>query len=69
MSNQPQVSFITPAFTRPKELRSAIFSCLSQTIEDWEIVIVDDHSDKANLKDIVYSFMMSVSDTFTKKSE
>ena len=56
MGNQPQVSFITPAFNRPKELKSAIYSCLSQTIDDWEIVVVDDHSDKANLKDIVYSF-------------
>lgn len=56
MSNAPLVSFITPAFNRPKELKTAICSCLAQTIDSWEMVIVDDHSDKADLKAIVENF-------------
>ena len=56
MSDAPLVSFITPAFNRPDELKTAIFSCLAQTINNWECVIVDDHSDKANLKELVANF-------------
>ena len=56
MYHQPKVSFITPAFNRPYELKTAINSCLSQTIRDWEIVIVDDHSDKVDLKKLVSDF-------------
>ena len=54
--SKPKVSFITPAFNRPQELKAAIYSCLSQTINEWEIVIVDDHSDEADLKKLVLNF-------------
>ena len=56
MNDTPLVSFITPAFNRPKELKTAICSCLAQTIDSWEMIIVDDHSDKADLKEIVDDF-------------
>lgn len=56
IKSKPKVSFITPAFNRPKELKTAIHSCLSQTMDEWEIVIVDDHSDEADLKKIVLGF-------------
>tara|TARA_B100000674_G_scaffold369779_1_gene312149 strand:- start:12 stop:833 length:822 start_codon:yes stop_codon:yes gene_type:complete len=56
MSSPPLVSFITPAFNRPNELKTAIFSCLAQTINNWECIVVDDHSDKANLKELITNF-------------
>ena len=56
MSNAPLVSFVTPAFNRPNELKTAIFSCLAQTINNWECIVVDDHSDKANLKELIATF-------------
>ena len=56
MQHKPKVSFITPAFNRPHELKTAIYSCLSQTIHEWEVVIVDDHSDEIDLEKLVSDF-------------
>jgi glycosyltransferase involved in cell wall biosynthesis len=56
MSRPPQVSFITPAHNRPRELRAALASCLCQSIEDWEAVVIDDHSDEADLEAVVAGF-------------
>jgi glycosyltransferase involved in cell wall biosynthesis len=44
---EPYFSIIIPTFNRPEMLRRAIASVLSQTYEDWEIVIVDDGGDQA----------------------
>lgn len=41
---QPRVSFIVPVHNRVKELRVALASCLAQSIDDWEAVVMDDHS-------------------------
>lgn len=42
--SQPRVSFIVPVHNRVKELRAALASCLAQSIDDWEAVVIDDHS-------------------------
>ena len=55
-SDGPLVSFITPARNRVQELRAALASCLCQSLEDWEAVVVDDHSDQADLKDLIEGF-------------
>lgn len=41
---EPLVSFIIPTFNRVKYLKRAINSVLSQTIKDWELIIIDDNS-------------------------
>ncbi|MGA3120887.1 MAG: glycosyltransferase family A protein [Polyangiaceae bacterium] len=41
----PEVSIVLPAFNRLNYLRQAIDSVLSQTHEDWELIIADDGSD------------------------
>ena len=45
MSKQPEVSFLIPAKNRPLELKAALGSCLAQSLENWEAIVVDDHSD------------------------
>ena len=55
MAKSPKVSFIIPSYNRPNFLKAALASCLAQTFEDWEAVVVDDHSDKADLKKIIES--------------
>ena len=52
----PLVSFITPARNPVQGLRAALASCLCQSLEDWEAVVVDDHSDQADLKALVEGF-------------
>lgn len=42
----PLVSFIVPVRNRVSQLRAALASCLAQTFERWEAVILDDHSDE-----------------------
>lgn len=42
----PRVTFILPVRNRVAELRVALASCLAQAFEDWEAVILDDHSDE-----------------------
>jgi len=56
MTTAPLVSFITPAHNRPKELKAALASCLAQTLDNWEAVVVDDHSDEADLEALVNTF-------------
>ena len=49
----PDVSFLIPAHNRPEELKAALASCLAQSYEAWEAVVVDDHSDSADLEGLV----------------
>ena len=41
----PVVSVILPTYNRPQFLPAAVDSVLSQTLEDWELIIADDGSD------------------------
>jgi len=43
----PQFSVIIPTYNRQKFLRKAVATVLSQTVEDWELIIVDDGSTDA----------------------
>jgi len=38
----PTVSVITPTFNRPRYLRTAVESVVNQTLEDWELLVVND---------------------------
>ena len=38
------VSIIIPSYNKEKYIEQAINSVLSQTISDWELIIVDDFS-------------------------
>lgn len=40
----PLISAIIPTFNRAKAVRRAIESCLNQTYQDLEVLVVDDHS-------------------------
>lgn len=42
--DMPSVSVIIPTYNRAKVLRASIESVLSQTFEDFEVIIVDDGS-------------------------
>ena len=46
------VSIITPSFNSSKFIRECVDSVISQTFQDWELLIVDDFS-KDNSKDII----------------
>lgn len=59
MADIPKTSFIIPVYNRPVELKSALCSCLAQTVDNWEAVVVDDHSDKADIKKVVNSLQDS----------
>ncbi len=53
--SQPLVSVIIPTYNRPKELARAIQSVLSQTYQNFEILVVDDGSEE-DLKKVCDSF-------------
>ena len=56
MPSTPAVSFLIPARNRPEELKAALASCLAQSCNDWEALVVDDHSDSADLESLVNGF-------------
>lgn len=56
MTEKPAVSFLIPAHDRPRELKAALASCLAQRCEDWEAVVVDDHSEQTDLEALVAGF-------------
>ena len=44
MIRRPFFSIVIPAFNRETEIRRAIDSCLCQSFDDFDIIVVDDHS-------------------------
>lgn len=44
----PKISFVMPTKNRDKLIGKAIQSIVAQTEQDWELIIVDDHSDKSD---------------------
>lgn len=44
MTNQPVVSIIMPAYNSARFIAEAMDSVLSQTMQEWELLVVDDHS-------------------------
>ncbi len=42
MGIQPEVSIIIPTYNRSKLLRKTLFSIQSQTLQNWECIVVDD---------------------------
>ena len=47
-----KISLIMPAFNAGDYVSSAIQSCLDQTYENWELIIVDDYSSDSTIKEI-----------------
>jgi len=43
---KPKISVIIATYNRPALLQRAINSVLAQTFKDFELIVVDDHSDK-----------------------
>lgn len=46
MNDEPQVSVIIPTYNRSEFLRVAVSSALAQTLQDFEIIVVDDASEE-----------------------
>lgn len=53
--DKPLVTFIVAASNQPILLKAALSSCLAQTFERWEAIVVDDHSEPP-LYNVVSSF-------------
>jgi glycosyltransferase involved in cell wall biosynthesis len=49
------ISIIIPVYNREEELKRAITSVIEQTIKNWELIVIDDFSEK-DIKSIVNSF-------------
>lgn len=44
--SKPLFSVVIPVYNRPEALLRAVHSCLQQSLDDWEVVVVDDGSDE-----------------------
>ena len=50
----PRVSIVTPVYETPASLlRDAIDSVLEQTFPDWELLLVDDHSEAPHVREVL----------------
>lgn len=50
MTNRPQVSVIMPAYNAERTISDSIRSVKSQTLTDWELIILDDGSSDETLR-------------------
>lgn len=55
MNHEPKVSVIMPSYNKEKYIGSAIESVLGQSYENYELLIIDDHSSDGSI-DIVRQF-------------
>ena len=46
---RPKISIILPNFNSEKYIKTTIKSILNQTFKKWELIIVDDNSNKNTL--------------------
>ena len=46
LTKEPRVSIILPNYNSSKTIITTINSILKQTYKNWELIIVDDYSDK-----------------------
>jgi glycosyltransferase involved in cell wall biosynthesis len=50
----PLFSIVTPVYNTPLDiLRTTIASVLAQTFDDWELILVDDHSPEQAVRDVL----------------
>jgi len=58
MDNRPnaRITFAIPFYSTPEFLDAAIRSVLAQTITDWELIVVDDRSPVAGIKEQVHGY-------------
>jgi O-antigen biosynthesis protein len=55
--DSPFFSVVTPVYNPPNDvLRAAIDSVLAQTFTDWELILVDDRSPDAGVRDVLRSY-------------
>lgn len=47
MYSTPHISIVMPVYNSEKLIKSTVQSVINQTFEDWELIIVDDHSTDA----------------------
>ena len=55
LEKEPKVSIILPNYNSSKTIIATINSILKQTYRNWELIIVDDYSDKKT-KNILTKF-------------
>lgn len=54
--SDPRISVVLPTYNRTQFLRQAIDSVLAQTRTDWELIIVDDHSDVPEVATVISEY-------------
>jgi len=54
--SDPRISVVLPTYNRTLFLRQAIDSVLAQTRTDWELIIVDDHSDVPEVATVISEY-------------
>ncbi|WP_431243045.1 glycosyltransferase family 2 protein [Flavobacterium sp. P21] len=59
MLNKPEISIIIPVYNRQDLLPYTLDSIQKQTFEDWECILIDDHSSDASF---------SVMESYEKKT-
>ena len=57
MENKPEVSVVITTYKRPEKLGRAIKSVLSQSLKDWELIIVDDNNAESPFRAETETFM------------
>ena len=55
-TKMPKISFVMPAHNRDDLIKESVQSILDQTEKDWELIIVDDHSDADDKTEEIIKF-------------
>ena len=62
---KPKISVLLPVYNNKDDIINAIDSVINQTLDDWELIIIDDHSTDGTIN-VIFEYLQKIPKKSTK---